>query len=131
MKNACLFRQNLFLNSLKPQHSNPNINPLANQLWCIDLLLPQISSSLTDYLLSLNLFCYSKTNAWFMHDGRKANWIISSVSVASFQVWNRILLHILLLKCQIAFLKITSSKNQALLGCIPIPAEVVHLKLKS
>ena len=26
--------------SLKPQHSNPNSNPLANQLWFIDLLTP-------------------------------------------------------------------------------------------
>ena len=26
--------------SLKPQHSNPNPNPLANQLCCIDLLIP-------------------------------------------------------------------------------------------
>ena len=25
---------------LKPQHGNPNPNPLANQLWCIDLLTP-------------------------------------------------------------------------------------------
>ena len=25
---------------LKPQHSNPNRNPLANQLWCIDFLTP-------------------------------------------------------------------------------------------
>ena len=25
---------------LKPQHSNPNPNPLANQLWCIDILTP-------------------------------------------------------------------------------------------
>ena len=25
---------------LKPQHSNPNPNPLANQLWCIDFLTP-------------------------------------------------------------------------------------------
>ena len=25
---------------LKPQHSNPNPNPLANQLWCIDVLTP-------------------------------------------------------------------------------------------
>ena len=24
----------------KPQHSNPNPNPLANQLWCIDFLTP-------------------------------------------------------------------------------------------
>ena len=26
--------------SLKPQHSNPNPNPLANQLWCSDFLTP-------------------------------------------------------------------------------------------
>ena len=25
---------------LKPKHSNPNPNPLANQLWCIDFLTP-------------------------------------------------------------------------------------------
>ena len=25
---------------LKPQHSNPNPNPLAYQLWCIDFLTP-------------------------------------------------------------------------------------------
>ena len=25
---------------LKPQHSNPNFNPLASQLWCIDFLTP-------------------------------------------------------------------------------------------
>ena len=27
---------------LKPQYSNPNPNPLANQLWCIDFLTPPI-----------------------------------------------------------------------------------------
>ena len=28
---------------LKPQHSNPNPNPFANQLWCIDFLTPPTS----------------------------------------------------------------------------------------
>ena len=47
--------------TLKPQHSNPNPNTLANQLWCIaSLLLPHLSSSLTDSLASLNLLCPSK-----------------------------------------------------------------------
>ena len=44
------------------------------------------------------------------------------------------LLHIVLLKCthvQIAFLKITSCDNQALVGCIAIAAVAVHLQLKS
>ena len=31
---------------LKPQHSNPNPNPLANQLWCIDFLTPPTPSIL-------------------------------------------------------------------------------------
>ena len=70
---------------LKPQHCNPNLNPLANQLWCIDfLILPHLSSPLTDSLPSLTLLCHSKTDARFMQDGRKAVWSIPYVSVASF-----------------------------------------------
>ena len=48
-----------------------------------------------------------------------------------FQVSNRILLHIVLLKYQIAFLKFTSSGNQALVGCIPIADVAVYLNMKS
>ena len=48
------------------------------------LLLPHLSSSLTDSLPSLNLLCYSKTDARFMQDGRKALWSIPYVSVAFF-----------------------------------------------
>ena len=36
------------------------------------LLLPHLSSSLTDSLLSLNLLCHSKTDARLKQDGRKA-----------------------------------------------------------
>ena len=43
----------------KPQHSNPNPNPLANQLWCIDFLTPPtpliIPHRLPDFLESLML----------------------------------------------------------------------------
>ena len=71
--------------SLKPQHSIPNPNPLANQLWCINFLTPPtLSSSLTDYLPSLNLLCHSKTDARFMQDGRKAVWSIPYISAAFF-----------------------------------------------
>ena len=42
---------------LKPHHSNPNPNPLANQLWCIDILTPPtpliIPHRLSAYLESL------------------------------------------------------------------------------
>ena len=50
-----------------------------------------------------------------------------------FQVYNTILLHIVLLKCthvQITFLKFTSCDNQALVEYIPIAAVAVDLNLK-
>ena len=44
---------------LKPQHSNPSPNPLANQLWCIDFLIPPtpliIPHKLAAFLESLML----------------------------------------------------------------------------
>ena len=70
---------------LKPQHSNPNPNPLANQLWHIDFLslaTPLINPHrLPAFLESL---CHSKTDARFMQDGWKAVWSIPYVSVAFF-----------------------------------------------
>ena len=66
-----------------------------------------------------------------MQDGQKAVWSIPYVSVAFFASLNRILLHIVLLKCQIAFLKFTSCDNQALVRYIPIAAVAVNLNLKS
>ena len=82
LKTAGLFRRNLFLNSLKTS--------ITLTLWPINsglltsLLLPHLSSSLTDSLASLNLLCHSKTDARFMQDGRKAVWSIPYVSVAFF-----------------------------------------------
>ena len=63
---------------------------LTLTLWPINsgvlttLFLRHFSSSLTDSLPSLNLLCYSKTDARFMQDGRKAVWSIPYVSVAFF-----------------------------------------------
>ena len=48
------------------------------------LLLPHLSSSLTDSLPSLNLLCHSKTHARFMQDAPKAVWSIPYVSVVFF-----------------------------------------------
>ena len=47
------------------------------------LLLPHLSSSLTDSLPSLNHLCHSKIDR-FMQDGWKAVWSIPYVSVAPF-----------------------------------------------
>ena len=69
---------------LKPQHSKPNPKPLANQSLLTSLLVPHLSSSLTDSLPSLNLLCYSKTDARFMQDDQKAAWSIPYVSVGFF-----------------------------------------------
>ena len=84
LKSAGLFPRNLFLNSLK------NLNIVTLTLWpinsgvLISLLLQHLSSSLTDYLASLNLLYRSKTDARSMQDGWKAVWSIPYVSVAFF-----------------------------------------------
>ena len=48
------------------------------------LVLPHLSSSLTDSMPSLTLLCHSKTDARFMQDGRNAVWSIPYVFVAFF-----------------------------------------------
>ena len=68
---------------LKPQHSNPNPNPLATQLWCSDFLTPPTPLIIPHKLpASLNPLSQSKTDARFMQDGRKAVWSIPYVSVS-------------------------------------------------
>ena len=70
---------------LKPEHSNPNPNPLANQLWCTDFLTPPTPLIIPHRLPAfLNLLFHSKTDDQFMQDGRKAVWSIPYVSVAFF-----------------------------------------------
>ena len=53
-----------FWTPLKPQHSNPNPNPLVNQLWCIDvltpptpLIIPQRLHAFLESLMSLKNRC--------------------------------------------------------------------------
>ena len=117
---------------LKHQHSNPNPNPLVNQLWCIDCLTPPIPliiphrlPAFLESLMPLKNWC-----------SIFARWSKSSLKHSIRfcgifpKFYNRILWHIVLLKCQIAFLKFTSCDNQTLVGCIPIRAVEVHLKLK-
>ncbi len=50
----------------------------------VNQLLPHLSSSFTDSLASLNLLCYSKTDARFRQDTPKAVWSIPYVSVVAF-----------------------------------------------
>ena len=70
---------------LKPQHSNPSPNLLANQLWCTDFLTPPtpliIPHRLPGFLESLMSL---KIDAQSMQDGPKAVWSIPYVSMAFF-----------------------------------------------
>ena len=120
---------------LKSQHSNPNPNPLANQLWSIDfltpptpLIIPHRLPAFIESLMPLKNWCpiYARCSK-----SSRGHSICFCGIVSKFKT---ILLHIVLLKCrhvQIAFLKFPSCDNQALVGCIPIAAVAVHLKLKS
>ena len=69
---------------------NLNIVTLTLTLWAINsgvltfLLLPILSSSLTDSLPSLNLLCQSKMDDQFMQNGQKPVWSIPYISVAFF-----------------------------------------------
>ena len=121
---------------LKPQHINPNPNPLANQLWSIDFITPPTLLTIPHRLPAFLESLMPLKNWWSIH----ARWSKSSLKHSIrfcgifFQAWNTILLHIILLKCphvQIAFLKFTSYDNRAFVGCIPIPVVAVHLNLKS
>ena len=68
---------------LKPQHSNPNPNPSANQLWRIDFLTPPtpliIPRGLRTFLESL-----MPLKNWCSIHSRKAVWSIPYVSVEFF-----------------------------------------------
>ena len=120
---------------LELQHSNPNPNPLVNQLWCIDFLTPPTSliiphrfPAFLESLMPLKNWCsiharFSKSS--LKHSIRffdifpclKENFIAYRSSKVSSRP-----------DC---ILKFTSFDNQALVGCILIAAVAVHLNLKS
>ena len=120
---------------LKPQHSNPNPNRLANQLWCIVFLTPPIPLLIPHRLPAFLESLMPCKNWCSIH----ARWSKSSLKhsirfCGTFSKFKTELLHIVLLKCphvQIVFLKFPRCDSQALVGCIPIPVVAVYLDLKS
>ena len=70
LKSAGLFRRNLFLNSLKTSTLTLTVWPITSSV-LTSLLLPHLSSTLTDSLLTFYLLYHSKTDPRFMQDGRK------------------------------------------------------------
>ena len=68
---------------LKPQHSNPNPNPLANQLWCIDSLTPS-TPLIIPHRLPACIESLMPLKNWCLIHAPKAVWSIAYVSVAFF-----------------------------------------------
>ena len=126
-----------FWTPLKRQHSNPNPNskPLANQLWCIDFLIPP-TPLIIPHRLPVFLESLMPLKNWCsIHARWSKSSLKHSISFCGiFSKFKTEFYYIVLLKCprvQIAFLKITSCDNQALVGCNPIAAVDVLLNLKS
>ena len=120
---------------LKPQlcTTNPIPNPLASQLWCIDFLTPPtpliISHGLPAFLESfmpLKNWCsiYARCSKSSLKHSIHFCGIFPSLK-------QNFIAYRFTLKCQIAFLKITSCDYQALVGYIPIPSVAVRLNVKS
>ena len=118
---------------LKPQHSNPNPNPLANQLGSIDfltpptlLIIPHRLPAFLESLMPLKNWC-----------SINARWSKSSLRhsirfVAFFpSLKHNFIAYRSSYSVLIAFLKMTSCDNQAFVRGVPIAAVAVHLNLKS
>ena len=120
---------------LKPQHSNPNPNPLVNQLWSIDFLTPPTCLIILHRLRTFLESLMSLKNWCSIHARCSKSSLKHSIRFCDiFFKFKTEFYCIFLLKgphVQIAFLKFTSCDNQALVGCIPIAAVAAHLKLKS
>ena len=119
---------------LKPQHSYPNLNlnPLANQLWCIDFFTPP-----TPLIIPHRLFAFVESlmplkNWCSIHARRSKSNLKHSIRFCGILFKFKTKFYcISFFLCQIAFLKFTNCDNQALVGCITIAAVAVHLNLKS
>ena len=117
---------------LNPQHSNPNSHPLANQLWCIDFLTPLIIPyrlpAFFESLMPLKNWCliHARCSKISLKHSIRFCGIFSKFKTE----FNCISFFLSVLTSRLQFLKFTSFDNQDFVGCIPIPAVAVHLKLK-
>ena len=119
---------------LKPQHSNPSPNRLANQLWCIDFLtpptpviIPHRLPAFLESLMSLKNWC--SIHARWSKSSLKHYIHFCGIIFSKFKTEFYCILFFY--SVQIIFLKFSSCDNQALVGCIPIAAVAVHFNLKS
>ena len=115
---------------LKPQRSNPNPNPLANQLWCIDFLTPP-TPLIIPHRLAAFLESFIPLKNWCSIHAR---WSKSSLnhSIRFCGIFSKFKTGFYCISFFSSVrLKFTSCDNQALVGCISIPVVAVHLNQKS
>ena len=126
-----LTRFESFWTPLKPQHSNPNPNPLANQLWSIDFLTPPTPLIIPHRLLAFHESLIPLKNWCSIH----ARWVKRSpkYSIRFCAIFSKfktefycILFFGSVTTSRFLFLKCTSCEK-----CILIPAVGIHLNLKS
>ena len=123
-----LLTESLSWTYLKPQHSIPNLTlyPINSGVMT-SLLLPHLSSSLTDSLSSWISYATQK----LMLDSCK---MVEKQSEAFirfcgiFSKFKKEFYYISFSHVQMSFFKFTSGENQALVGYIPIPAVFVHFE---
>ena len=112
-----------FWTPLIPHHSNPQPNPLANQLWCIDFLTPPTPLIIPHRLRAFLESLMPLKNCCSVHarcSKSSLKYSVRGILWHFFQVWNRILLHIVLPHVQIGFWKSTSYDNLDFVGFILI-----------
>ena len=123
--------------SLKPQHSNPNPNPktLANQLWSIEFFTPPTPLIIPHRLHAFLETLMPQKNWCLIHTRWSKRSLKHSINFCGiFQSLKQNFMAYRTFKCphvQIALLKFANCDNQALVGCIQIPAVAVSFNLKS
>ena len=120
---------------LKPPHSNPNPNPLADQIWCIDfltpptpLIIPQRLRALLESLMPLKKWCsiHARCSKSSLKHSIRFCGIFPSlkhnfIAYRSSKVSSR----------PDCIFEIRQLWQSGFIGCISIPAVAVYLKLKS
>ena len=106
---------------LKPQQSNPNPSPRANQLWCIDfltpptpLIIPHRHPAFLESLMPLKNWCLMHarcSKSSLKHSIRFCGIIFSKFKTQFYGIFFLKYPHVL-----IAFLKFTRFDNQAFVG---------------
>ena len=131
LKSAGLFRWNLSWTPLKPQHPNP----LANQLWCIDVLTPPTPLIIPHRLLAFLESLMPLKNWCSIH----TRWSKSSLkhSICFCGIFASLKQNFIAYRSSKvssrpdSIFEIDQLWQSALVGCIPIAAVSVDLNLKS